>query len=369
MTGDLVCYLRTVTMTGEPPPHERLARQLVEGRVGGVRVDERGLAAKILIEDAEERELDDDAFNARWGRWEKCGLCEQKYHSVVKCALGWACWKTYLGRPEADWARRMAMSVLGNGLDAAERFEDALVVQEAELAMVRRLDDSEGAILVVQNNLAGTYQMLGRHEEAMCARKDVYSGRLKLNGEEHPMTLIAAEGYANSLVDLGRFQEARSLMRRTMPVARRVFGDSKEDTLKMRGHYAKALYLDAGAMLDDLREAVTTLEDSERTVRRVFGGAHPTAVDIERSLRAARAALAVREAEAVRVAECDSLQRDNDALERRLELLAAHEAAEAVQVAELDACRRDCEAIKLRLDATQARIAALDARGAEAIGK
>ena len=130
------------------------------------------------------------------------------------------------------------------------------------------------------------------------------------------MTLIAAEGYANSLVDLGCFQEARSLIRRTMPVARRVFGDSKEDTLKMRGHYAKALYLDAGAMLDDLREAVTTLEDSERTVRRVFGGAHPTAVDIERSLRAARAALAVREAEAVRVAECDSLQRDNDALER-----------------------------------------------------
>ena len=183
MTGDLVCYLRTVTMTGEPPPHERLARQLVEGRVGGVRVDERGLAAKILIEDAEERELDDDAFNARWGRWEKCGLCEQKYHSVVKCALGWACWKTYLGRPEADWARRMAMSVLGNGLDAAERFEDALVVQEAELAMVRRLDDSEGAILVVQNNLAGTYQYLGQSEQALRLKRDVYSGYLKLKGE------------------------------------------------------------------------------------------------------------------------------------------------------------------------------------------
>ena len=24
---------------------------------------------------------------------------------VVYCALGWACWKTYLGRPEANWAR------------------------------------------------------------------------------------------------------------------------------------------------------------------------------------------------------------------------------------------------------------------------
>ena len=27
--------------------------------------------------------------------------------------------------------------------------------------------------------------------------------------------------------------------------------------------------------LDDRREAVTTLEDAERTARRVFGGAHP----------------------------------------------------------------------------------------------
>ena len=31
-----------------------------------------------------------------------------------------------------------------------------------------------------------------------------------------------------------------------------------------------------GATLDDLREAVTTLEDTERIARRVLGGAHPT---------------------------------------------------------------------------------------------
>ena len=34
-------------MTGEAPPHERVARQLVEGRVGGVRRDERGLARAV----------------------------------------------------------------------------------------------------------------------------------------------------------------------------------------------------------------------------------------------------------------------------------------------------------------------------------
>ena len=62
------------------------------------------------------------------------------------------------------------------------------------------------------------------------------------------------------------------------------------------GTYAEALYLDTSATLADVREAVTTLEDTERTARRVFGGAHPAVVDIERALQNARAALRAREA-------------------------------------------------------------------------
>ena len=55
--------------------------------------------------------------------------------------------------------------------------------------------------------------------------------------------------------------------------------------------YADALYMDAGASLDDLRQAVTTLEDAERIARRVLGGAHPVTVEIEESLQNAQAAL------------------------------------------------------------------------------
>ena len=62
-------------------------------------------------------------------------------------------------------------------------------------------------------------------------------------------------------------------------------------------NYAEALYRDDVATLDDLREAVTTLEDAERIARRVLGGAHPVIVDMERSLRVARAALRAREAQ------------------------------------------------------------------------
>ena len=65
--------------------------------------------------------------------------------------------------------------------------------------------------------------------------------------------------------------------------------------LRMRLNYAMALFMDDDATLDDLREAVTTLEESERTARRVLGRAHPTSSAIEKCLGYARAALRARE--------------------------------------------------------------------------
>ena len=112
---------------------------------------------------------------------------------------------------------------------------------------------------------------------------------------EHNHTLSAANNYAVSLIDLSRFEEIKSLMRKTMPVARRVLGESDETMLKMRWTYADALYDDPGATLDDLHEAVTTLEDTERITRRVLGSAHPLFGMIERDLHKARAVLRARE--------------------------------------------------------------------------
>jgi hypothetical protein len=63
----------------------------------------------------------------------------------------------------------------------------------------------------------------------------------------------------------------------------------------MRFNYARALYDDPGATLDDLREAVTTLEDSERIARRVFGSVNPATEAIGVRLRQARALLDARE--------------------------------------------------------------------------
>ena len=80
-----------------------------------------------------------------------------------------------------------------------------------------------------------------------------------------------------------------------MPVARRVLSESDDTTLRMRWAYAGAICNDTAATLDDLREAVTTLEDAGRIARRVFGGAHPLTTAMEDNLRQARAALRASE--------------------------------------------------------------------------
>ena len=142
-------------------------------------------------------------------------------------------------------------------------------------------------MLTAQSNLATTYERLGRSEEALRVRRDVYTGNLKLNGEENERTLGGALNYSTSLVNLRRFEEATSLLRKTLPVARRVLGDSHELTLRLRWQRAY--------VADDLREAVNTLEEVAPTARRVLGGAHPLTKEIEEHLRQSRAALRARE--------------------------------------------------------------------------
>ena len=189
------CYICTQAV------HWRTKEVLVRmcacrGTAGVAHVSCLAEQAKILVAEAVENNLDWKVKNERCHRWNTCSLCEQKYHGVVRCALGWACWKTYVDRPEADPSRCMAMTHLGNGLREVKLYEDALSVQEAELSMLRRTGASECSLLATQSNLAITYEAVGNIEKALSMERDVYSGWLKLYGGEHKITLIAANNYA-----------------------------------------------------------------------------------------------------------------------------------------------------------------------------
>ena len=57
-------------------------------------------------------------------------------------------------------------------------------------------------------------------------------------------TLRAANNYAYSLIQLKRFEEAKSVQRKIIPVAQRVLGEGSDTTLRMRANYAMALCKD-----------------------------------------------------------------------------------------------------------------------------
>ena len=154
---------------------------------------------------------------------------------------------------------------------------------------------SENDMLIVQTNLAITYEALGRDEEALEMKRDVYFGFVKLLGMQDDCTLKAANNYAISLINLQRFEEAKALFLKVLPVARRVLGNSNDTMLRMRSLYAQSLYRDHAATLDDLRKAVETIEETKRTARRVLGGSHPLISAIDGDLQDARDALRVRE--------------------------------------------------------------------------
>ena len=107
--------------------------------------------------------------------------------------------------------------------------------------------------------------------------------------------LYAAALHEDPAATLDDLREAVSTLEELERIARRVLGENHELTLWMREAYAAALCDDTGATLDDLREAVTTLEDAERTARRVLGGAHPLTPAFESHLKWSREAPAARE--------------------------------------------------------------------------
>ena len=141
-TAGQTCYI----CYGEGDEDEGLVRGCAcRGRAGFAHVSCLARGAQVAVQ---------RGVQNRWKRWHTCGLCKQKYHGVVACALGWSCWRKYLGRSECHNVRIWAMNQLGNGLHDARHDADALTVKQAELAMKQRVGAPEGEVLVAKSNLA-----------------------------------------------------------------------------------------------------------------------------------------------------------------------------------------------------------------------
>ncbi len=247
--------------------------------------------AQILVEEHEEKNLGPEQMSERWARWYSCGLCEQRYHSAVWCAMGWACWKTYLGRPETDQVRCSAIHNLSNGLQHARKWEDALEVTKALSAIHERIGAPKTVYLANLGSMALILDDLRRPDEAIKLYEDIYAQKLSLFESSDIEVIITAYNLSRALGHSGRYREQKRLMNSTIPKARKSLGDDHELTLSCRQNYAASLlYAEnmSPASQCDLREATKILEDVQKRCRRVLGANHRVTLAVQGDLNYAR---------------------------------------------------------------------------------
>ena len=142
---------------------------------------------------------------------------------------------------------------------------------------------SEHHVLVTQGNLASTYRALGRTEQALSLRRDVYSGTVKLRGKQHVDSIKECGNLIINILELRRFQEAKRLLREVLPVARRVLGNEHNLTLSLCEDLSQAT-LHGESSAEEKREALRMLEGTFGVMRRVLGPQHPETQRVQKNL-------------------------------------------------------------------------------------
>jgi tetratricopeptide (TPR) repeat protein len=96
---------------------------------------------------------------------------------------------------------------------AAGRKDDALKMSEEVLALYRKVNGPEHPeTLVAMFTLTFSYSAAGRKGEALKMSEEVLALYRKVNGPEHPDTLLAMTNLAFSYSDAGRWDEALPLL-------------------------------------------------------------------------------------------------------------------------------------------------------------
>ena len=156
------------------------------------------------------------------------------------------------------------------------------------------LDVNCAIVTRLANRTTGAAAILGRDEEAHELERTIYRQRMASRGISNIQTIRAALNFGVSAMHLKRFEEARALAQKTIPVVQRTLGPDHDFTLCFRRNSAEAVYEDPKSTLSDLRRAETTLKDVYRRTRRVFGSHHPETQICEQNMKRLRALLAER---------------------------------------------------------------------------
>ena len=189
------------------------------------------------------------------------------------------------------------MGNVAAGLHGVGKITDSLAIYKSVLAAQQRVGDDARCCANTMNAIAVCYADLGRTELALPMQRDAYNAQLVfvragVCHPDDPMAAVYGGNVAESLIELGRFAEAKAFLPDVIAFSVSRHGANHIETLKLRWRLATSLYKCEGASISDCEEAVATLEDVIRISRRVCGTNHPTFAKAPIALESAREALA-----------------------------------------------------------------------------
>ena len=172
---------------------------------------------------------------------------------------------------------------LAGTYESVGRLSEAIALFERVLAdSIRVLGEDHPNTLASRNNLAGAYREVGRLSEAIALFERVLADSIRVLGEDHPSTLTSRDNLAGACKSEGRLAEAIALYEQVLPDRSRVLGEDHPDTLASRNNLAGA-YREVGRLIEAIALFERVLADSIR----VLGEDHPNSLASRNNLAGA----------------------------------------------------------------------------------
>ncbi len=171
--------------------------------------------------------------------------------------------KGFTAQPLVEARLRHALGVpfldLGDGRAAADQFERARAIYD------RQLGPDHGRTLKSLRGLANSYELLGRHADALRLREEALAGHQRTLPPEHPDTISTRSDMASSYFFLGRSVDAMKLRQETLAACERTLPPDHPTTLLCTNNLAVS-YQSAGRYADALRLWEKTRAGHRRTL-------------------------------------------------------------------------------------------------------
>jgi serine/threonine protein kinase/tetratricopeptide (TPR) repeat protein len=136
-------------------------------------------------------------------------------------------------RGKDDRNTLLSMSRLAGSYDALGRLDDALKLGEETFALrLAKLGPDHSDTIASMQNLANSYHALGRNAEALRLCEKTVAAKKTLLGPHHPSTLGAMHNLALVYLKVNRLQEALNLNEETLALEKVRLGPDHPDTLQ-----------------------------------------------------------------------------------------------------------------------------------------